>query len=382
MQRNIDASDSGALEASYRDKEKFEYQTNTFQEVPLASKVDDAGGLIEGARTVDGEEMRVGWEREQAIEHGVSKRPDERVDVDDQSMSLAMIERINGEQEEMERQFRKAKRAQEAEHDRAQACREEVTSMRRQYETRSVGDEMVGAVPASAGRLDEADVSEHQPIPDERADVEGRVEEPHRELTQEQVAKVNESAQQLYEELGDETAMGRATMSKLLAERVAKGQSVFDALFGLKESILKFPDVCQPIADIDPFDQYATTIEAEVDVLWQPKGEGQFQVGLLSDDSGETIKFVTWQKAGDKPILHEGDVVRIERGKVNAYEYQGEYQSSIAVDSEAEIIHLENGDGEAPRRGRQTKEPTRAAWDVESDTHAWLKQSDVGPDGE
>jgi hypothetical protein len=376
--RNIDSVDSGALESSYRDSHDLEYQTNTFQEVPLASKVEDAGNLIQGARTVEGNEMRVGWEREQAIEHGVSKRPDERVDPDDQAMTTEVIERINGEQDEIERHFRNARRAQEADHDRAEACREDVSSMDRQYRTLgSLDDPDVSAVPASEADLDEDGVSQHQPVPEERPTVEGYSDDPWGELTQEQVGDVNQAAQQLYDELGDEAQLSRSSMSRLLAQRVAAGQDVFDALFALKDSILQFPDVCQPIADIDPFNQYMTTIEAEVDVLWSPKDDSQYQVGLLSDDSGETIKFVVWQKAGNKPILHEGDVVRINRGKVNAYKHQGNWASSIAVDSEAEIIHLEEGDGEGTRLRFQTSEPRKAPWDVESDTHAWLMQSDI-----
>lgn len=344
MYDNVDAAESGALEANHHDDHTLEYQTNTFQSMPLGDMVDDAEGVIEGARTLDDEEMRVGWEREQAIEHGVSKRPDERVDPERQDMTTDVIERINGEQRELEHQYETAHRAEAAEHDRAKACREEVTDGTAYQETTL----------------------------DETPEVEGRVEEPHGELTQNELAEVNQGAQQLADHFEHETSMGRSSFSRLLAERVVKGQNPSSAVLDLKDSIEEFPEVRQPIAAIDPFGQYETTIEGTIDVLWSPKGAGQRQVGLISDETNEPIKITVWQKAGDKPTLHEGDTVRVERGKVNAYQRGGEWETSIAIDSEARIIHIDAGDGEAPRRKTQGEEPRHAPWDVESRTHAWI----------
>lgn len=349
MYDNIDAAESGALEANHHDSHTLEYQTNTFQSMPLGDMVDDASEIIEGARTLDGYEMRVGWEREQAIEHGVNKRPDERVDPDRQDMTTEVIERINGEQEELERQYETAHRASEAEHDRARACRDEVTSGTYYQETTL----------------------------DETPEVEGRPENPWAELSQDEVASVNRGAQQLADRFKHETAMGRASMSKLLAERVSEGQNSASAVLNLKDSIEQFPEVKQPIASIDPFGQYATTIEGTIDVLWSPKGAGQRQVGLISDDTNEPIKITVWQKAGKKPTLHEGDKVRVERGKVNAYQRGGEWETSIAIDSEARIIHLEQSDGPAPRRKTQSDEPRYAPWDVDSRAHSWANRRET-----
>jgi hypothetical protein len=349
MYDNIDAAESGALEANHHDSHTLEYQTNTFQSMPLGDMVDDASEIIEGARTLDGEEMRVGWEREQAIENGVSKRPDERVDPARQDMTTEVIERINGEQAELETQYETAHRAEAADFDRARACREEVTSETYYQETTF----------------------------DETPEVEGRPENPWAELSQDEVASVNQGAQQLADRFKHETAMGRVSMAKLLAERVAEGQNSASAVLNLKDSIEQSPEVKQPIASINPFGQYATTIEGTIDVLWSPKGAGQRQVGLISDDTNQPIKITVWQRAGKKPTLHEGDKVRVERGKVNAYQRGGEWETSIAIDSEARIIHLKDGDGPATRRKKQSEKARVEPWSADSRTHAWANHREV-----
>ncbi|KZX46230.1 hypothetical protein [Haloarcula sp. K1] len=354
MHDNIDATDSGALEANHHDAHTLEYQTPTFQSMPLGDMVEDASEIVEGARTLEGYEMRVGWEREQAIEHGVDKRPTESVDPDRQDMTTEVIERINGEQEELKHQYETAHRAETAEHDRAQACREEVTS----------------------------DTYYQETTLDETPEVEGQSESPWTELSQDEVASVNQGAKQLADRFEHETAMGSASMGKLLAQRVTEGQNPASAALNLKDSIEQLPEVKQPIASIDPFNQYATTIEGTIDVLWSPRGAGQRQVGLISDESNESIKITVWQKAGQKPTLHEGDKVRVERGKVNAYQRSGKWETSIAIDSEARIIHLEQGDGPAPRQKRMSDEPRQAPWDVDSRAHSWANQHEMGSTNE
>lgn len=351
MSNNITHGDSGALEQSHHDSHRFEYQTNTFQTAPLGQMIDgdQAQALTDTVHTAEGDEMWLDWEREQAIEFGVDKRPDERVDPDRQDMTTEVIERINGEQEEMERQYETAHRAEAAEHDRARACREEVTS----------------------------DTYYDRTTPDERPEVESRDENPFEVLSQDEVGAVNQGAQRLDERFKHETAMGRSSMSRLLAQRVADGQSPMDAVLNLKDSIEKFPEVRQPIASIDPFAQYDTTIEGTIDVLWTPKGAGQRQVGLISDETNEPIKITVWMKSGKKPTLREGDRVRVERGKVNAYKYQGDWSTTIAVDAEARIIHLEDGDGDAPRRKRQREEARVEPWSADSRPHVWANHREM-----
>ncbi len=269
-------------------------------------------------------------------------------------MTLEQIEHIQGKAQEAKRHVEKSFRDHEVREEgemwpRAEACREEVEDD--SYYERTTKDE---------GELE----------------IETPPENPWEELTQDEIAKVNQSAERLADHFGTETSMGRATMSKLLAQRMAGGQGAMHATIDLRESIEQFPDVKQPIDNIDAFSQYQTTVEGEIDVLWDPRGNGQRQVGIISDDTG-SMKITIWHRAGDKPTLHEGDTVRINRGKVNAYQKGGEWQTSIAVDSKAEVHRLQHGDGDAPRQKRSSPDPTIPGFRADSDTHAWLIQSDI-----
>ena len=299
------------------------------------------------------------------IEGQVSRRESRRAprgfddpEMNRESYTLAVEERIEGEAEADRKSTALAERfesirAQAAEKgadipDRAERCRAEVT----------------------------ADTHYKRTTSEEPPEVE-TIENPWSELDQSQVAAVNQSAQRLADHFGHETYMGRASMAQCLARRLADGQHIANATISLKESIEQFPDVKQPIRSIDPFKQYQTTIEATVDVLWSPRGTGQRQVGLLSDENGDTVKVVVWQKSGRKPTLKEGDQVRIERGKVNAYQRNGEWETSIAVDAEAEITHLAHGDGPGTRRRMSSEAPSPPAWDMDAKNHQWLMEMDA-----
>ena len=315
--------------------------------VAIGNPHDAAGGL----KTTD-----------MATEAQISRRESRRAPrgFDDpemrrESYTLAVEERIEGEAEADRKSTELAERfhsiSEEAAEagaeikSRAERCREEVTANTHYQQTTS----------------DEAPAVEAEPETN-----------PFEKLTPEQVGDVNKQAARLAERFHGECALTRASISRLLARKVAAGQSVFRAMMAVKDAVERFPEVRQPINEIDPFHQYQTTIEANVDVLWSPRGKGQRQVGLLSDGNGATIKVVVWQKSGRKPTLKEGDRVRIVRGKVNAYKRNGEYQTSIAVDADAEIHHLSHGDGPGTRRKVGGDKPTRSAWDVDSKTHQWV----------
>ncbi|MDB2272197.1 hypothetical protein PM032_14385 [Halorubrum ezzemoulense] len=212
---------------------------------------------------------------------------------------------------------------------------------------------------------------------EEAPDVESGPENPFAELTQSQLAEVNQQAARLDEAFEVGTALSRASFSQLLARRVADGESVLDATLEVKKSVQQFPDTIQPIAEIDPFAQYQTTVRGTIDVLWEPRGQGQYQVGLISDETNDPVKITIWRNSGDKPLLKEGDTVEVNRCKVNAYQRDGSWETTLAVDAECEIHHVEHGDGDAPRSGRQTDTPNAPAWDTESDTHAWISEVDM-----
>jgi hypothetical protein len=316
--------------------------------VAIGNPHDAAGGL----KTTD-----------MATEAQISRRESRRAPrgFDDpemrrESYTLAVEERIEGEAEADRKSTELAERFHSVREEaadagaeiksRAERCREEVTANTHYQQTTSEETPAVEAEPET---------------------------NPFEELTPEQVGDVNKQAARLADRFHGECALTRASISQLLARKVADGRSVFQAMMSLKDAVERFPEVRQPIHEIDPFQQYQTTIEANVDVLWSPRGKGQRQVGLLSDGNGATVKVVVWQKSGRKPTLKEGDRVRIVRGKVNAYKRNGEYQTSIAVDADAEIHHLSHGDGPGTRRKVGGDKPTRSAWDVDSKTHQWVR---------
>jgi hypothetical protein len=301
------------------------------------------------------------------VEAQVSRRESRRAprgfddpELNEEAYTLATQERIEGEAEADRQSDAKAERFEavrrEAEDSdtsdpiksRAKRCREEVTSGTHYQET----------------------TSEETPDTTETTN-------PFEELTQDQLAEINKAAARLDDRFTVGTALTRASFSKMLARRVADGETTLDALLNVKENVQKFPDVIQPIADIDPFEQYQTTVRGTIDVLWEPKGKGQYQVGLISDDTNEPVKITVWQKSGDKPLLREGDTVEVNRCKVNAYQRDGEWETTLAVDAECEIHHIEHGDGDAPRSGRQSDEHKPPAWSADSDQHAWVNNIDM-----
>jgi hypothetical protein len=368
MTRNIDVSETGSYGIQDNDVNVDGVWSN--QETgrtPMAG-----GGVTVGERVAttafkDAHEAEGGMVvGDVGVEAQVSRRESRRAprgfddpELNEEAYTLATQERIEGEAEADRRsdalaeRFESVRESAEEEGEnilsRAERCREEITADTHYQETTS----------------------------DETPDVGPEFENPFEELTQEQLAQVNQQAARLDDEFTVGTALGRASFSKLLARRVAKGQSVLDASISVKESVQKFPDVIQPIADIDPFDQYQTTVRGTIDVLWKPKGSGQRQVGLISDDTNEPVKITVWQKSGDKPLLREGDVVEVNRAKVNAYQREGKWETTLAVDAECEIHHIEHGDGDRPRMGKQSTKHEPPAWRVDSDSHAWLKQSDL-----
>ncbi|CDK38226.1 hypothetical protein [Halorubrum sp. AJ67] len=366
--RDIDIGETGSYGISDNDVNMQGVWSN---EETGRQSFGGTGGITVGADVMtvalgDANEAAGGLKTtDMGIEGQVSRRESRRAprgfddpEMDRESYTLAVEERIKGEAEADKRSTHLAERFERVREqaaakgeviaDRAERCRVEVMADTHYARTTS----------------EEAPEVETKP-------------DPWGELEQSEVAAVNKSAQRLAEHFGHETYMGRASIARCLAVRLAEGQHITNATIGLKESIEQFPDVKQPIASIDPFHQYQTTIEATVDVLWSPRGTGQRQVGLLSDDNDDTVKVVIWQKSGRKPTLKEGDRVRIERGKVNAYQRNGEWETSIAVDAEAEIRHLEHGDGPGTRRKMSGEPPSPPAWSMEAKSHQWLMEMDA-----
>ncbi|MDR5657623.1 hypothetical protein RH831_10585 [Halodesulfurarchaeum sp. HSR-GB] len=107
-------------------------------------------------------------------------------------------------------------------------------------------------------------------------------------------------------------------------------------------------------------------VRVQVDQLWDPAGDSQFQVGLVkpvddAEESGIKMKFTIWKRSNadwDTPDgeerLVEGDVLQIRGARVNAW-YKGGWRTTLAADSDTLIRVEERGEGGSPD----------GAWDVE-----------------
>lgn len=234
------------------------------------------------------------------------------------------------------------------------------------------GDPLPEAMVEVADEIAETYDTESFPLPSQKPATKPD-SDPREEMDPETLATINKQAQRLQNHFGNETAMEKATMSRLLAKDIADGAHPAEAMLDLKEGIERFPHVKQDIATIDPYDQHETTVEGEVSHLFDPKDSSQRQVGLISDDSGSPIKTVVWRNSGDKPTFHEGDKVRLELAKVNAYE--GE--PTLAVTSDTNVIRQErNSTGDAPRTKRASEDWDPPSHSVDSKNHSWVDNID------
>ena len=378
--KNIDFEDSGALEQNHHDSHDLEYQTNTFQTCAMGDLMPEGqiDSMMDNARTLDGEEMRIGWEREQAIAQGVMRRPDERVDIDNQSLPLEMIERINGEVEELEQQYETAHRAKAAEHNREEACADDVTNRERAYETKGHGWFNAHAVPTATGRVGEPRVSMFDPVPEFEGEHDvGPRPDPRPNMKASELAAIHKASVQLIEKFGPvvEHRYGTAGISRRLAHRVADGQDITSAMFSVKKHLERLPGIIQELKTIDPFEQNETDVEIEVTSVYTPKSNKQAQYVQGTDGTIHPISCTVWKKAGRKPTLKKGDKVIIRGAKINAYKKSGQWEPTIAVTADTEIYHQEHGDGEIIRSARSNslcnQTETLAPWDVDSTTHNW-----------
>jgi cold shock CspA family protein len=223
----------------------------------------------------------------------------------------------------------------------------------------------------------EARVTEYQRTTsdDVAVDVDDGASDPRAGMDAETLAKINESAVKLAAYFGTELSMGRPELSRMLARSVENGDDVMSAVTSARQALENIDGVAQPLSRVDPF-QYKATVEVEVARLYENPSQNQYQSGFLKGEDGTRRKFVYWnnsKKCNGMPTLREGDRVRFEEIKVG--EYRG--QASLAIDNRTEITILERGDGSSHKRGSQSKSPTIAPWDTESEQHAWINQTNV-----
>ncbi|MCU4802386.1 DNA-binding protein [Halobacteria archaeon HArc-gm2] len=154
------------------------------------------------------------------------------------------------------------------------------------------------------------------------------------ELTQAELSTVNEQAARLAEEHGGLT---RAAISRQLAERIADGMDVLDAVVEVIELIRDEAGVIVPIDQIENVDRMEVTVEGRVTQLWTPSSPAIRQVGLIEDESGRT-KFTSWVKS-DQSMVREGERVRFRAAAKNWYEGR----CSIALTGWSEVHFPERG---------------------------------------
>jgi len=212
-------------------------------------------------------------------------------------------------------------RGREAELERISAKAEFGRQTGREARTRGVAIEMCGR--AKDGR--------------------GCRDDPRQGLSQAELAQVNKQAARIARRLRN--GPSRAVVGRRLAERVAAGQAITEAVFETVEAIQAEPGVVQPIAAVDSW-AYEATIEGDVAVLFEPASNSQQQVGYVEDESGQ-IKVTIWEKSQQGTVLSEGDRVRICAGKPGSF--RGE--TTLAVTYDTEVTILERGDGPSPIHG-------------------------------
>ncbi|MCO8242975.1 DNA-binding protein [Haladaptatus sp. AB643] len=139
-------------------------------------------------------------------------------------------------------------------------------------------------------------------------------QDPREELSQEQLAAVNQQSMRLEEKLD---GWSRAAISRRLAERVVDGTSLMGAVVGVYEELRTAPGQVIPIADVGEVVRQEVSIMGTITQLWQPSHHRISQVGLLEDETGR-VKFTAWRKSG-VPMVHEGETVEFRSVAKNWY---------------------------------------------------------------
>ncbi|UPV75227.1 OB-fold nucleic acid binding domain-containing protein [Halorussus limi] len=158
--------------------------------------------------------------------------------------------------------------------------------------------------------------------------------DPREELTQDELASVNEQTRRLDAKL---EGWSRGAISRRLAERVVEGSSITSAVVGVHEELQTAPGQVIPIGKVEDVDRKEVSIEGRVTQLWDADSSAIQQVGLLEDESGRT-KVTVW-KNSDQPWMEEGERVQIRGAARNWYEGR----VSLAVTGWSSMFFPERG---------------------------------------
>ena len=140
-------------------------------------------------------------------------------------------------------------------------------------------------------------------------------DDPRAELSQEQLAAVNEQTMRLDERLD---GWSRAAIGRRLGEAVVGGKGLMSAVVEVSEELQTAPGQVVPIGKLEDIDREEVSIEGRVEVLWESDSPAIQQVGLIQDESGKT-KFTSWV-ASNQPKVGEGERVRLHGVVKNWYD--------------------------------------------------------------
>ncbi|EMA06957.1 OB-fold nucleic acid binding domain-containing protein [Haloferax denitrificans] len=140
-------------------------------------------------------------------------------------------------------------------------------------------------------------------------------DDPRAEFMQEQLAAVNRQSMRLAKKLD---GWSRAAIGRRLGEAVVGGKDLMSAVVGVFEELQTVPGQVVPIGKLEDVNRKEVSIEGRVTQLWDPSHPSIAQVGLITDDSGQT-RVTIWEKS-DAPLIEEGEQVRIHGAARNWYE--------------------------------------------------------------
>jgi len=198
---------------------------------------------------------------------GIADASDERI----HGVTLEQEERIKSREAELERISARAAMSRQSGRER----RTRAVAGERSKQRRSEFEERAASV-------------------DPMADPE--LEDPRAELTQEQLATVNEEAMRLADEVD---GWSQAAIARMLAEAVVDGRDVTSAVVGLVERLQTAPGGPVPIRRLEDVSRKEVNIDGRVETLWDPSHPSIAQVGLVADETGQTR--VTVWKASRAP---------------------------------------------------------------------------------
>lgn len=155
--------------------------------------------------------------------------------------------------------------------------------------------------------------------------------DPRAQLTRKELGRVNREAARLSERLG---GWSPASVSRLLAERVADGSEVSAAVLHTMAVLQTDPGHIVPIGRIGEVGSREVRVEGVVTTLWPPSHPRIAQVGLLEDASGRT-KLTSWKRSM-QPRFEVGDRIRI-RDAAKSW-YGGRWSIALTSRSRIEIL--------------------------------------------